>query len=360
MLSRDLPIGLRDCACEVWTFEGTITPATTARSLEWWVGTSADACRTAINRFPANNATCWPLESLGNNRILPIASNRFSIAIPARWLIDPIAGTCTPPPQVSAGSSVHLTGLLRPPDDAVPSGSVPVTVSVMRPRVVEVVTASGAESSAIVQWQHIRTEDGGTAQVPDNTTGYYILCLPRVVTADAGTSSAACGSSTTDAGMTDVGTVDASDSGDDAGLSDVVTTMDASTEPTSCASAVFPTNFEPNDDTQLNQYACSPLLPTGSNRRTITGLANGQSYRFAVVAQDNAGNRSVVSSLTPCVSPEEVTDFWEHYQRTTGMNGAAVGACSAAPVGAVSGLGATVAGLLLASLSALRARRRAP
>jgi hypothetical protein len=322
ILTRDEQLGLRDCPCEHWTFEGAITPTANTRSLEWWIGTTATSCQTGVNRFPANNATCWPLERLGINATLPINGNRFSFRIPARWLVDPINGTCTPPSQVSAGSNVYLTGLLRPPDDNVPSGALPITVSTTRPQTVQTVTASSAESSAIIEWQHLgSTDDGGTAQTPANTAGYYVLCLPRPAGYDAGTSGANCDSST--AANSDGTSGDASD--------DVVQDTGVVTDSGvafSCSSAALPADFEPNDDSHLAQYACSGLLGVGSNRFTVSGLVNGESYRFAVIAQDNAGNRSLASSLTPCVTPEEVTDFWERYERSAGTNAARPGVCS--------------------------------
>lgn len=366
ILTRDEPLGARDCPCESWTFEGTIMPQANARSLEWWVGTSATACATAINRFPAMNATCWPLDRLGINATLPIASNRFAVTIPARWIVDPLTQTCTPPASISAGSNVHVTAMLRPPDDMVPVGTVPVTVSVARPQSVQVVTASGAESSAIVEWQHTRAEDGGIATVPANTAGYYVLCLPRIVGYDAGLTATACAPIVTDSG-TDSGVVtdsgvdpDASaitDSGvvDDTG---VATMTDSGSSPGSCGSESLPADFDPNDDSQLALYACSPLLASGTSRYTVQGLTNGASYRFAVIAQDNAGSRSTPSTFTSCVSPEQVTDFWERYRQNPGMTAAP--GCSTAPSRFARSMrgGWIAAGLAVAAIAAHRINAR--
>lgn len=350
VLSRDQPLGARDCPCEQWTFEGTITPSSSARTLEWWIATNATACATATNRYPANNATCWPLSALGLNQTLPIAGNRFSVTIPARWIVDPLNGACQLPSSVSSGSSLHVSALLRPPDDAVPLGTVPITVQTTRPVTVQTVTASGAESSAIVEWEHLSTGDGGTAQVPENTAGYWILCLPRIVGYDAGLSGSSCGSSTIDTGVsTDATASDDSATSDDASS----TTMDSGSGSGSCGSESLPSTFDPNDDSQLAQYACSPFLSVGTARYTVTGLANGSSYRFAVVAQDNSGNRATPSTFTGCVSPEQVTDFWEHYRNSPG-NPVAPGACSVRPG---SARGSLIAGLTLALGAALTLRR---
>lgn len=350
VLSRDQPLGARDCPCEQWTFEGTINPSASARTLEWWIGTSATACATAINRYPANNATCWPLSALGLNATLPIAGNRFSVTIPARWIVDPLNGACQLPAAVSSGSSLYVTALLRPPDDAVPLGTVPITVNTQRPQPVQSVSASGAESSAIVTWEHLSTGDGGTAQVPENTAGYWVLCLPRIVGFDAGLLEHSCASASLDGGSSS--DVTATDATSDDGASAV---MDSGSSGASCGTESLPSTFDPNDDRQLAQYACSPLLSVGTSRYTVSGLTNGVSYRFAVVAQDTSGNRSAPSNFTPCVSPEQVTDFWEHYRNSPG-NPPAPGACSVRPAAARSG------GALALALGAVyfvhRARRK--
>lgn len=358
VLSRDQPLGVRDCPCEQWTFEGTIAPTDAARTLEWWVGTTATACATATNRYPANNATCWPLSQLGLNRTLPISGNRFSVSIPARWLVDPLNGACNLPASVSSGSSMYLTGMLRPPDDAVPLGAVGIVVNTTKPQGVQTVTASGAESSAIVEWQHLAADDGGTAQVPANTAGYWVLCLPRIVGYDAGLSASTC-SLPTDASTTTDATAEDADAtaSDDAGTTvDSSTTMDGSSSGGTCGSESLPSTFDPNDDGQLALYACSPYLSVGTSRYTVRGLTNGSAYRFAVVAQDNAGNRSIASSFTSCVSPEQVTDFWEHYRNSPG-NPAAPGACAVGPANAPTGWMLSL-GLALAAALAHRLQRR--
>lgn len=351
ILTRDEQLGLRDCPCEHWTVEGAITPTATTRSLEWWIGTTATSCQTGSNRFPANNATCWPLERLGINSTLPVSGNRFSLRIPARWLVDPLNGTCTPPSQVSSGSNVYLTGLLRPPDDAVPSGALPITVSTTRPQTVETVTASSAEGSAVIEWQHLgSTSDGGTSQTPANTAGYYILCLPRPAAYDGGVGTAGCDSGT----VTDTGV------NTDASADDVIADsgiIEDSGVITSCATATLPANFEANDDNHLAQYACSPLLSVGTNRYTVQGLVNGQAYRFGVVAQDNAGNRSLPSALTPCVTPEEVTDFWERYQAVGGGNAAQPGVCSVAYVSKSRSIGGFALAFAIGAVFTLGKRR---
>ncbi len=352
VLSRDQPLGVRDCPCERWTFEGTIMPQSNARTLEWWVATTATACATATNRFPSNNATCWPLSTLGINQTLPISGNRFSVTIPARWIVDPLNGACNLPTSVSSGSSLHVTAMLRPPDDAVPLGTVPVSVNTQRPITVQSVSASGAEGSAIVEWAHQATGDGGTAQVPENTAGYWVLCLPRIVGYDAGLSGTSC-----DLPVTDSGTSTDASAIDDVAATDATSTaMDSSPGTGTCGTESLPSSFDPNDDGQLALYACSPFLSVGTARYTVRNLTNGSSYRFAVVAQDNSGNRATPSVFTSCVSPEQVTDFWEHYRNSPG-NPAAPGACAVGPSRAPAGWLVT-ASLALAAVAAHRFNRR--
>ena len=56
------------------------------------------------------------------------------------------------------------------------------------------------------------------------------------------------------------------------------------------------------------------------NSGTVTGLVNGQVYKFGLVAKDRFLNRSVISE-TACVMPNETEDFWEIYNKSGGKGG---------------------------------------
>jgi MYXO-CTERM domain-containing protein len=59
-------------------------------------------------------------------------------------------------------------------------------------------------------------------------------------------------------------------------------------------------------------YVCSGHIGGTSHEAKITGLENGKTYQFAIVAYDLAGNPVVASGDLPLTaSPRETIDFWE-------------------------------------------------
>ncbi|HWB77829.1 MAG TPA: MYXO-CTERM sorting domain-containing protein [Nannocystaceae bacterium] len=59
-------------------------------------------------------------------------------------------------------------------------------------------------------------------------------------------------------------------------------------------------------------YVCSGHIGGTSHEAKITGLENGKTYQFAIVAYDLAGNPVVASGDLPLTaSPRETLDFWE-------------------------------------------------
>jgi hypothetical protein len=111
-----------------------------------------------------------------------------------------------------------------------------------------------------------------------------------------------------------------------------------------CPAAPFP-GLDVNDDAQLRRWACTPEpLEPAARTVLIEALPPAVPHRFAVVAEDLAGNRSAVAYSGDCVSPRAVNDFWEEYRRQGGQ--AAPGACAVA----APGVGAPAAGALLLGL----------
>jgi hypothetical protein len=114
-----------------------------------------------------------------------------------------------------------------------------------------------------------------------------------------------------------------------------------------------------SDDAQLRRWACTPepLAPT-ARTVVIEALPPAIPHRFAVVAEDLAGNRSAVTYSGDCVSPRAVNDFWEEYRRQGGQ--AAPGACAvAAPgVGAPAAGAALLLGLLGVAVGLRRRRKK--
>lgn len=213
---------------------------------------------------------------------------------------------------------------------------------------------------------------GGPEQTATITWGY--------ATPDAGTVAV-------DSGTDDSGTEDA---GADAGVEDVPTAVDVPVDTGSgpsadpevetlsrfyvlcspppgappapaidggtCPAVPF-AGLDVNDDAQLQRWSCTrtSIEPT-ARTVMIAGLPAAIPHRFAVVAEDLAGNRSAVTYAGDCVSPRAINDFWEEYRRQGGQ--AEPGACSVGGVG--MGRSAGGGGLLLGLLGlgwALRRRR---
>jgi hypothetical protein len=97
----------------------------------------------------------------------------------------------------------------------------------------------------------------------------------------------------------------------------------------SCASGGFEALDTTREDS-LNRFAAQCGLDGGVASSTtavsLTALTASQQTRFAVVAEDRAGNRSAVAIAATCVSPERYTDFWEQYRQSGGTGTATCGA----------------------------------
>lgn len=384
------PIGLRDCACERWQFEGSVNPpaGTSATQLEWWVGTSPQACASETGRrgggrgmTTMSTTTCWQLPTDVAPPV-PIAAGSASVPffldIPARWLVDPINGQCVPPGGSTATTgTLYLTGIVHPPEDMSPSSSFQYSFSRSSPQSPTNVTASAQEGAASIGWSYgTVTVDGGQTVVPSNIRAFWVLCLPNTLGPLPGSDAGLMceGISMLDAGAdastdasTDAATDDATDdAGAEAGAEDAamdagvgmsVDAGDGGGGASACTVNELPAGFDPNNETQFRRFACAGPLPTSSLSTTIEGLNNGIGYRFVVVAQDNAGNRSLPSALSDCTVPELTTDFWEHYRNSGGR--ASGGFCAVRPgvVGAC-GFFAVAGGALAAMLVTRRQKSR--
>lgn len=309
--SVDDGIGIRDCNCgDIWRFRVPYTPPSGSRNVEFWIGTTADACRNSANRGAVGTAqTCWQINAASGVTTQAVGgANNIDVAVPARWLVDPVNGSCYPPgTNRSLTGQLYFTAIFRPPDDATPYGSFQIDYNLQPPDPPRTVSAAALDGAARITWSVTATSDGGTSSVSNTIRGYYVLCLPGPPSVDGGTGNTVptCSS---DGFRFDAGT-DASASGDDGG--------GALPDGGACGLSGLPTGFDPHDEVSFARYRCSALLGQGISQVDIRNLTNGVPYRFAVVSQDGAGNRAI-SSVTPCVVPQPVTDFWDHYTRSGG------------------------------------------
>jgi len=346
-----------DCAAdEVITVTASL-PTPTAGVPELWVGDTT-SCDPSV-RSPMLGATCFPICSPTERRActLPYAEGEreYTFRVPVRWIIDPRLGLCA---AISGRRYIHVVV-----GDAVVARSSPsIRVDLVAPRapLSVVATLAGAEESATVTWGY-PTADAGTVVVDAGDP------------LDAGT---------TDAGTTDAGTTDAADvpvgvpvdTGAGPSADPEVESLArfyvlcspppgtipmAGPDGGTCPAVPFG-GLDINDDAQLQRWSCTraPLEPEARSL-VLAGLPPATPHRFAVVAEDLAGNRSGVTYAGECVSPRAVTDFWEEYRRQGGQ--ARPGACAVGAPGAGAGAaGASLLGLLGAAWALRRRRARHP
>lgn len=338
--SADRSVGRSDCSSnELWRFRVTLLTAAVAAP-EIWVGNTS-ACEST-NREPSVTATCWQV--CGSMRqtcdvTLGAGLTTYEFSIPAARIIDPTGGNCsrTDIPQRTGGvgsSYIVMTinnTIVATYTNAATSDAI--AYDVLPPEPPTNVTAQAGEAQVTVRWDYTSststttTDDSGTTTTTGaelNLQGFYVMCDPPP------------GTAATDAGV-DAGI----DAGSDAGVN--------------CGTTAFAT-LDPNNVTLFNRYKCSDIVTAVTRSTQVAGLANGNYYRFAVVAEDLAGNRSAVSSttLSTCVAPGPVSDFWEYYREHGGQANPAY--CASRPWYS-GGRGASL-GLVLAAVAGVSLWRR--
>lgn len=344
-----------DCrADEQWTFTVEL-PQPTAAAPELWVSTRR-GCDVAA-REPSPDATCFNVCSATSRRACSVpygqGAQRYTFTVPARWLVDPVTGACTPDAgraylNVIAGGAIIATSptVIRW-DNAAPVAPGGLTASL-----------GGSELTAVLSWSYTTVDD----TVPPTDAGF-----------DLGVDTGA--DDVVDASLTDVADAgpDVVDAGFDAGA-DAGSATPASetiarfrvlcdpplsvTAPTtsdggSCGTGAF-ASLDVNDEASIARYECAPEVAPETRTLTLTGLRAGVSYSFAVLAEDLAGNRSALTVGGGCVEGRAVTDFWERYHQQGGAG--QPGLCDARPWSR-SGGGGALAALALALGAAVTRRR---
>ncbi len=344
-LNISSPIGIRDCESEEWTFTINYSAnpggmATT--SLQYFIGADAMACAMANARAPVTSGTarCWPIRQTPSLTFTnPTTPLSYTVRIQSRYLIDPEGGNCaTPGTTQGTANTNYLSVLAFPPSDSNVIGTYAVAYDVTPPDAPTDVVAGPGEGAAIVTWTYpgslsTDTDGGTTTAAPPDLQGYWLLCDPPLSTtaSDGGT----------DAGDSSYVRLDADDEEEDDGAGGT------------CGASAL-TTLNPNDSAAFARYRCSDLVGATATRAVAQGLTNGRPYHLAVVAQDLAGNRSVVAVAPTCVTPVPVTDFWESYRAAGGQ--ALPGACAVA-AGRVGASGAWI-GLTIGIAVWVRRRRK--
>jgi hypothetical protein len=336
------PLGKLDCINNTVRIQVNYTGDTTFNDLQMWIGTDAMTCATATSRTSTIAATCWQIETstIGGSRS-SFADTNFQI--PARYLIDPVGdGDCTSPGTLRGTVATNYLSLIvtTSAGQNMVGTALAIPYDLNPPDVPTNVTAVPGEGAVTVSWRATTTtasttDDSGTSTATTTAStdlaGFYLLCNPP---ANAGDDAGA------DAGA--AGGLDVPDLtfGDDAGTSSTCPAFSVSD------AQLYETAF-------FNRYVRGARTSTSATSATADNLTNGVPYRCVVVAEDNAGNRSV-STSSQCVIPLPVTDFWERYRQSGG---------AAQPIGCGARPGARTGALLacislVATAVALMGRRR--
>ncbi len=335
------PISLLDCQRERWTFRLVVEGAHTSAP-------SVLLSRGDMCSGPSGDASCVPV-SVSPSRVTDNCAGAtcWEFTISDRWLVDIDTGSC---PSVAGGYTRVFAWV-----DGVGVASPRVRWDTLAPAPPRSVSAEfGSESEVRLSWSYpvaaIATDAG--ADVVDATDA-----------AEAGdvldASVDAASDAVTDATAADVPATpgfesvrrfwvlcDPVESGD----------LDAST----CSNGGF-RELNVNDDASLLRFSslCGEAdggVASAATTASLVRLTLGRRYRFGVVAEDLAGNRSEIARAASCSSAQAYTDFWESY-RATGGEGAA--GCSVSTLG---DSGAWLSSLMLAgalvALRRARSRRR--
>ncbi len=328
-------INASTCPGETWTFRLVVAGATTATPSVYL--TRGDTCAS-----PSGDAQCVAATGVSPTRVTDNCAGNtcWEFTVESRWLFNPRTGACVTEASGTTRVFAFVGGA------AIASPRVPWdTLAPAAPTNLR--AAFGTESEVRLTWVY-----------------------PTVATATA------------DAAVDDVvDASDAADAGDAADVTDVASVTDAAPAATyesvrrfwvlcdpvpagdagadldagaACATGGFD-GLAINDDASLLRFANQCGVTDGgevsaSPAASLTRLAPGRSYRFAVVAEDLAGNRSTLTRASTCSSSETYNDFWEQYRAAGG--GAPAG-CAATP-------GSTSRGacVVFAAMGALALRRR--
>lgn len=352
-------ISARACPADRWTFRAASGDGARTDAPEVWLA------RGATCAFDPADPTCVLAAVTPTREASCDAGVCWGFTLPAGLFVDPLSGACT---AAGAGSTAVI---VRFADAAVafPDGRIGWDTAAPAPPSSVTVAAAG-ESAVSVSWMYpSAAADAGAdvvdADVADADTSDVTDVADGMDVADA------------DAAADVADVTDEADAAEDADvveagvaaspealrrywlLCDPAMGVDAGVG--ACPSGGFE-GLVVDDDRSLEDFSgrCArgtAAISAGTHSVTLTGLAEGQPYRFAVVAEDLAGNRSVAARATHCASAQRNTDFWERYRAD---GGGAAPSCAASPRRAAGGGRLALLALVLLSARRLRQRKGRP
>jgi hypothetical protein len=300
--------------------EVTGKPAQTD-TLEVWVSQSADC--SDLNIINSNSNSCSLVFSTNNiERITEIYINPRDV-IEANsnlraeaWLDEPMAGaddTCDK--EVERPLTYYV--VLRTSDEIYSSSKLALGgVDTLAPAPPDNIDAEPGDEHIFFEWEI------DTSNEAEDTYGFAFFCVPQ------GTA--------TDSGGSGLGGAGGAGGAEGAGNAD-------------CTQGVLTAGEIPSE--QALDYICG--YDTGRTTRSgqADGVTNNQLYAVAVAVTDEARNKGRLSEIA-CVTPKEVTTFFESYKDAGGQGGG--GFCSQSQ----SPRDAQLAFVLAGALTLLYRRRR--
>ncbi len=345
-----------DIALDIYLGGGMALGLGSTGSVEVWVGTGCDndTTRTTPNQtqcqqVPLSNVTIANFSLDGAT-----VNGHIYIPIPSQYLMAPKSGVC---PTTVAGNDIYLFifsgSNISPSGDPYASCELDLTEQAAGPIAATSFAGESGDGAINLSWQTPATTTAvyyqvlcanldGTPIAGKSNTQVYTTCLPpggpgdisrrQPITGgslgigDAGTISTldlALDSATVKPGpkpsggariTPDVGSLDGGVT--DGGTPDLLTPVDLAgvTTPEPTESGLPPPfdHFDPS-------YACTApsSLPATSGSASqgvrVSGLTNGQTYQFALVAVDAWGNPTAASNVVTG-TPEAVEDLYRRYR----------------------------------------------
>jgi MYXO-CTERM domain-containing protein len=301
-------ISARACSTDRWTFRAASGDGARTEAPEVWLARGAACafdpadtrCVRAVAVTPTREGSCD-------------AGVCWTFTVPGGLLVDPETGSCAVRGVGSTAVLVRFGAVAA----AFPDGRIGWDTVAPAPPTSVSVNAS-AESVLEVAWTSpIAAADAGSVDAD--------------VMVDADVTDAEDALDASDASAV----ADAAEAGDveEAGvvatseplrrywlLCDPADGVDAGVG--ECPSGGF-AGLDVDDDRTLEDFAgrCARGATAISGTTlsvTLSGLPDGRPYRFAVVAEDLAGNRSPAVRATRCATAQRNTDFWERYRSEGG------------------------------------------
>ncbi len=360
-----LGVSKQDCLDDLTLgFNLSITGQTTTYDLQVWAGEGD--CSTDANRL-GTTAICKPVAPTSRT-----TSAALSVPVRVRDLVadlevkpKPVSYSAADETACNAQSSpgartLSVWFLVMNGSSVVASASFKTTatgattttgssaaqegvvVDLKGPPAVTNVSASSGDRRLRLEWTPTGDQDA---------RGYVFYCQPA---ASAPVDASASSSSTTtcDAGAT----VDV-DAGGDAGDAEAGTAASGTVADAGCTSASSATSTGACPSPTIGAATeCGRVLSKTNTGFTDRSLTNLVPYAVAVAPLDAFDNVGDPASVTTCVAPEAVNDFWKAYSEAGGQAG---GFCALEAVGLPGGANTAVLGFATFALTLFGVRRRA-